>query len=64
VAIRYTGRGTNTGPLSGMPATGRKMEVTGMTIYRLVKGRIAEEWTTCNMLEILRQLGYYPPPRK
>jgi steroid delta-isomerase-like uncharacterized protein len=61
VAIRYTGRGTNDGPLSGMPPSGRKMAITGMTIYRLVDGRIAEEWTTYNMLEIMRQLGYYPP---
>jgi steroid delta-isomerase-like uncharacterized protein len=64
VAIRYTGRGTSTGPLGDLPATGKKVAVTGMTIYRLVDGKIAEEWTTYNMLEILRQLGYYPPPAK
>jgi steroid delta-isomerase-like uncharacterized protein len=64
VAIRYTGRGTSTGPFNGMPPTGKKLAVTGMTIYRFSKGKIAEEWTTYNMLEILRQLGYYPDPGK
>lgn len=56
VAIRYTGRGTQTGPFGDMPATGRRFEVTGMTIYRFTGGAVAEEWTTYNMLEILRQL--------
>ena len=60
VAVRYTGRGTNTGPFGGMPATGKKMAITGMTIYRFSGGKIAEEWVTYNMLEILRQLGYAP----
>lgn len=60
VAILYTGRGTNDGPLSGMPATGRKLEVSGTTLYRFSGGKIAEEWTTYNALEILRQLGHFP----
>jgi steroid delta-isomerase-like uncharacterized protein len=58
VAVLYTGRGTSTGPFAGMPATGRSYVVSGMTVYRFAGGRIAEEWTTYNMLDILRQLGY------
>ena len=66
VAILYTGRGTNTGPFQGMPPTGRKLEISGMTLYRFSNGRIAEEWATYNMLEILRQLGLLPeePPQR
>jgi len=56
VAIRYTGRGTHTGPFGDMPATGRPFAITGMTIYRFTGGAVAEEWTSYNMLEILRQL--------
>lgn len=62
VAILYTGRGTNDGALNGMPATGRKLVISGTTIYRFSKGKIAEEWTTYNDLEILRQLGHSPGP--
>lgn len=58
VVVLYTGRGTSTGPFSGMPATGKTYVVTGMTLYRLSKGRIAEEWTFYNMLDILNQFGY------
>jgi len=62
VAILYTGRGTNDGPYGGMPATGKKLVVSGTTIYRFSKGKIAEEWTTYNELEILSQLGHFPGP--
>jgi len=62
VAILYTGRGTNDGPYRGMPATGKKLAISGTTIYRFANGKIAEEWTTYNDLEILRQLGYFPGP--
>lgn len=64
VVIRYTGRGTNTGPFGGLPPTGKRLSISGVTVYRFSDGKIVEEWTTYNMLEILRQLGYYPaPPR-
>ncbi len=58
VAVLYTGRGTNTGPFAGLPATGRTYAVSGMTLYRISGGKIVEEWTTYNMLDILRQLGH------
>ena len=65
VAILYTGRGTSTGPFGGMPATGKKYVVSGVTLYRFSGGKIAEEWTFYNMLDILNQLGYPPgPPAK
>ena len=64
VAILYTGRGTNTGPIFGMPASGKKFVVSGMTVYRFSNGKIAEEWTVYNAMEILRQLGYAPEPPK
>lgn len=57
VAVRWTARGTNTGTGNGIPATGRKVEVSGTAIFRFEDGRIAEEWTSANMLGLLRQLG-------
>jgi steroid delta-isomerase-like uncharacterized protein len=58
VAVLYTGRGTNDGPFRGMPPTGRKLVLSGMSLYRVSKGRIAEEWTFYDELDLLRQLGY------
>jgi steroid delta-isomerase-like uncharacterized protein len=57
VAVRWTARGTNTGTGNGIPATGRKVEVSGTAIFRFENGRIAEEWTSANMLGLLKQLG-------
>lgn len=57
VAVRYTGVGTNDGPLGDVPASGRPFSVTGMTLYRFSGGKIVEEWTVYNELEMLRQMG-------
>lgn len=57
VAVRWTARGTNTGSGNGIPATGRKVEVSGTAIFRFADGKIAEEWTSANMLGLLKQLG-------
>lgn len=57
VAVRWTARGTNTGTGNGIPATGRKVEVSGTAIFRFENGKIAEEWTAANTIGLLRQLG-------
>lgn len=57
VAVRWTARGTNTGSGNGIPATGKKVQVSGTTIFRFVDGKIAEEWTAGNALGLLKQLG-------
>ena len=47
VAVLWTFRGTHTGPgYEGLPATGTRVEVRGMTIWRFVNGRIVEEWSS------------------
>jgi steroid delta-isomerase-like uncharacterized protein len=61
VVVHYVGRGTNTGAGNGLPATGKRVEVHGITLFRFVGGKIAEEWTEYNMLSLLRQLGLAPP---
>ena len=62
VAVRWTARGTNTGTGNGIPATGRSVEITGTTMFRMADGRIAEEWTCANSLGLMRQLGMLPAP--
>lgn len=61
VAVHWTARGTNTGTGNGIPATGKAVEITGTTLFRLDDGRIAEEWTCANSLGLMRQLGMVQP---
>ena len=44
VAMRFTLRGTHRADLLGRPPTGRRITVSGINIYRLVDGTIAETW--------------------
>ena len=60
--VVWTLSGTNTGPLhtpSGdMPATGNKVQFSGVAIDRFDEGKIVEEWVYFNVLELMQQLGF------
>lgn len=60
VVTRWSAKGTHEGELMGMPATGKQSTVTGITIDRIVDGRIAESWTNWDTLGMLQQLGVVP----
>jgi steroid delta-isomerase-like uncharacterized protein len=57
VTIYWIARGTNTGTGNGLPATGKKAEQSGITIWRIVNGKIKEEWSAFDQLSLMRQLG-------
>ncbi|HEY0800539.1 MAG TPA: ester cyclase [Steroidobacteraceae bacterium] len=64
VVGRWKGGGTHTGPAFGdfligsLPAnTGKKMQFTGTTVLRVVKGRITEEIGLDDGVTALTQLG-------
>ena len=57
VAIYWIAHGTNTGTGNGLPATGKKAELAGITIWRIVDGKIKEEWSAFDQLSMMRQLG-------
>jgi steroid delta-isomerase-like uncharacterized protein len=60
VATRWSAKGTHEGDLMGMAPTGKQATVTGITIDRIVDGRIAESWTNWDTLGMLQQLGVVP----
>jgi len=60
VSVLWIAHGTNTGTGKGLSATGKSIEVSGITIWRIVDGRIKEEWSSFDELGILRQLGLLP----
>jgi steroid delta-isomerase-like uncharacterized protein len=61
VAVYWTSSGTNTQAGMGFPATGKKIKVDGMTLFRLKAGKISEEWSVWDMLSVMRQAGLLPP---
>lgn len=63
VVARISARGTHTGELFGHAPTGRVVTLTGITIYRIVEGRIAERWAE-HGLGVLDQLGIAAPRRE
>jgi predicted ester cyclase len=56
-ALRYRLQGTHSGPYLGVAPTGLSFDVEGLTLLRLAKGRVVEEWHSPTELAILRQLG-------
>ncbi|MBB2900366.1 putative ester cyclase [Kineococcus radiotolerans] len=44
VVARLTGRGTHTGPFSGIAPTGRTISVQELVVYRFADGRIVRCW--------------------
>lgn len=53
----WTLRGTHTGPLFGIQATGRTVEVLEAGIWRIEDDLVAESWFFGDELALLRQLG-------
>lgn len=61
VVVHWTAWGTNTQAGWGLPATGKPIKISGMTLFRFKAGKISEEWNGWNRLSVLKQAGLYPP---
>jgi steroid delta-isomerase-like uncharacterized protein len=61
IAIRFTITGTHRGEFMGVPATGNKIEVHGMNLFRLSNGKIKHVQAFFNPLDLLGPLGVEPP---
>jgi predicted ester cyclase len=57
VAARWSARATHQGEYVGVPPTGKEVEFTGISVYRIEGGRIAESWTVEDDLGLMRQIG-------
>lgn len=57
VLIRWTMRGTQTGPWFGVAPTGRTVNFVGMDLWRYSEGRLAESWFVGDNLTLMKQLG-------
>ena len=60
VATRWTATGVHSGEFNGIPATGRHVSLTGISIDRIAGGKIVESWEVTDDAGLLRQLGVMP----
>jgi steroid delta-isomerase-like uncharacterized protein len=60
VVARWTFRGTHAGEFQGIPPTQKQVTTTGISIFRVVGGKITDDWTTVDMLGLLQQIGAMP----
>ena len=56
VVTRWRGVGHHRGSYDGIAPTGREIDYTGITIFRIAEGRIAEAWVNAEMAELLASL--------
>jgi predicted ester cyclase len=61
VCNRFVTQGTHTGPLFGIPPTGKQITVRGMEVHRLADGKVVESWIGDDVPTILMQLGALAP---
>jgi predicted ester cyclase len=48
--------------LTGVAVTGREVTWRYIHIFRVADGQVAEHWATRDDVDLLRQLGAWPPP--
>jgi predicted ester cyclase len=61
VVERFRAQGTHQGDLFGIAPTGKKVEVSGIYIHRIMDGRIVEIRGLIDLLGLMEQLGVIPP---
>ena len=60
VVARVTNTATHQGPLMGIPPTGTKLTFTGTDIFRVVDGKITDEWSFVDQFGMMQQIGAIP----
>jgi steroid delta-isomerase-like uncharacterized protein len=61
VAERWVIRGTHLGPYMGIPATGKRAEIHGMSIVRLRDGYFLSDRFHIDSSNVMRSIGLFPP---
>lgn len=61
VVVRWSAVMTHTGDHLGIPATNKKVRITGITIARIAKGKIVEGWDNWDQLALMQQLSADAP---
>jgi len=62
VVGRWSATATHTGQLPGVGPTGKRINIGGITIYRIEAGKIVEAWEQLDMLGMWQQIGVVALP--
>jgi steroid delta-isomerase-like uncharacterized protein len=62
VVHRWTISGTHQGEFLGIPASGKNLVWSGITIFRLSGGKIVEYWAQSDNVGMMQQFGIAPAP--
>ncbi len=60
VAVTWRWQGTHTGPYVGLPATGKQVDVSGVSVAKVRDGLISEMTFHFDTYDFLEQLGVVP----
>ena len=64
VMSRITFSAVHKGELEGIPPTGKTLTISLFTVFRLVDGKIVEEWEIIDELGMMMQLGMELKPKE
>jgi len=64
VATRWVLQGTHQGEFQGVQPTGKRVTMTGMTIFRVANGKLIEGWTHPDLLGVMQHIGAVPGSRE
>ena len=62
VVVRWSATMTHKGDHLGIPASGKPVRITGMTMVRIGNGQIVEGWDNWDQLAMMQQIGAYGQP--
>jgi predicted ester cyclase len=57
IVAHWRAQATHRGEYMGIPPTGNRVNFTGISIYRIEGGKIAESWGVSDLLGMMQQLG-------
>jgi predicted ester cyclase len=57
VVARWRSRATHQGDYMGIAPSGKEVEFTGISIYRIEGNKIAESWSVEDQFGLMRQIG-------
>jgi steroid delta-isomerase-like uncharacterized protein len=60
LAVRSTVRGTHQGEFMGVPASGKKVEVSNYDFVRFENDQVVEHWGTIDSAALMEQIGAVP----
>ena len=62
VVAHWRSRATHQGEYMGIAPTGKEVEFTGISVYRIEAGKIAQSWNIEDQLGLMRQIGAIREP--